>query len=90
MRTTVEIEDDLFRDLKRLADKERTSLKTVLNRSLRRSVAVRRVESQGKSYRCPTFHMGVVKILGGNLDKALGIAEMLEDGEVAREVELRK
>jgi hypothetical protein len=34
--------------------------------------------------------MGVVKILGGNLDKALGIAEMLEDGEVAREVELRK
>ena len=90
MRTTVEIEDDLFRDLKRLADKEGASLKTVLNCSLRRSFARSRVESKGKTHRCPTFHMGGVKISGGNLDKALSIAEMLEDAEVAREVELRK
>jgi hypothetical protein len=90
MRTTVEIDDDLFRDMKRLADKEGASLKTVMNRLLRRSFTGRRVEAKGKTYRCPTFHMGGVKTPDGNLDKALSIAELLEDGEVVREVELRK
>lgn len=90
MRTTVDIDDDLFRDVKRLVQREKSTVRAILNRALRRSLGSRQTDPKSRPYRLPTFSMGAVRIPGQNLDKALALADRLEDEETARKLEMRK
>jgi len=87
MRTTLNIDDDLIRQIKQHAHKSRTSLRQIVNSALRKGLASLRPTRPKKPYVCPTFDMGQPAV---NLDKALELAAGLEDSEVLRELELRK
>lgn len=87
MRTTINIDDDLLRQLKREAHRSHTPLRQLVNTALRRGVAESVRRPAKGPYSCPTFSMGNPQI---NLDKALALAAGLEDAEVLRELELRK
>lgn len=85
MRTTVDIETHLLKELRREAHRQGVPFKALLNVLLRRGLEASPVASE--PYRCPTFDLGPTL---HPLDKALALAERLEDEEVARELDLRK
>ena len=87
MRTTLNIDDDLVRQLKQVAHKSRTPLRQLVNAALRRGLTSLQPTRSTQRYVCPTFNMGKPVV---NLDKALALAASLEDNEVLRELELRK
>lgn len=89
MRTTLTIDDDLMRQLKEIAHRQGLPLKQVVNRALRFSLEHFENQRPRQPYRCPTFSMGS-PAAHLDLDKALAIAAVLEDEEVARKLELRK
>ena len=61
-------------------------MKQLLNGIIRRGLEA---PGAAEPYECPTFSMGHPPS-SVNLDKALQLAGELEDGETAREMELRK
>lgn len=89
MRTTVRIDDDLLRELRERAHRERTSLTVLVNRVIRcgleRSLQGRAGGS--RRYREEVFAMGMPRVA---LDKALALAAALEDGEVVEKMARRK
>lgn len=88
MRTTVAIDDDLLQELKQRAHDEGTSLAKLINRFLRRGIqGERTVSKQQPPFRQRTYPMGEPRL---NLDKALALAALLEDEEVAQKMALRK
>ena len=88
MRTTVQIDDDLIRDLKKQAQHEKTSLAKLINRVLRHGMrALLGEKKQVRPFREKTFSMGEPKV---DLDKALTLAALLEDEEVCEELARRK
>lgn len=88
MRSTVRIDDDLMSALKARAHAEHTSLTRMLNRILRLGLTHADAdESEKPEYLQMTSDMGEPAI---NLDKALGVAALLEDEEIIRKLELRK
>jgi hypothetical protein len=87
MRTTLNIDDDLIRQLKEMAHKSGTPLRQIVNGALRRGLTSGHAPRPKKRYVCPAFDMGKPAI---NLDKSLTLAASLEDNEVIREIELRK
>lgn len=89
MRTTLTIDDDLMKALKDAAHRAGVPLKQLVNQALRRGLDVLEGSAPGKPYRCPTFSLGE-PVSGWNLDKALAVADGLEDDEVAGELERRK
>ena len=89
MRTTLTIDDDLMRALKDAAHRDGVPLKQLVNRALRRGLDALEGTTAGRPYRCPTFAMGEPEARW-NLDKALAVADELEDEEIARELDLRK
>jgi hypothetical protein len=87
MRTTLTIDDQVARDLKEIAHRTGKPFKDVVNETLRGGLQKKGVKP--KPYRLKTVSLGGV--LGGlNLDKALSIADALEDEEIARKLEMRK
>jgi len=87
MRTTLNIDDDLIRQLKRDAHKSQTPLRRLVNTALRRGMADLQRRRPKTPYVCPVFALGELKL---NLNKALSLAASLEDAEVLRELELKK
>ena len=88
MRTTVAIDDDLLQELRQQAHDEGTSLAKLINRFLRRGIqGERTVSEQQPPFRQRTYPMGEPRL---NLDKALALAALLEDEEVAQKMALRK
>ncbi len=88
MRTTTRIDDDVFEELKGLAQKEEAPLTRVLNRTLRAGLKASRVPGRRRRpYREKTYAMGRPLI---DLRKALAKASELEDEEVLRKLTLRK
>lgn len=87
MRTTVRIDDDLLRTLKKQAQQEQTSFSRLLNSLLRQSLSSARSVSRKKTYREKTYSMGVPTV---DLTKALAIAAALEDEEILRKMALGK
>lgn len=88
MRTTVTLDDQLFRELKALAAETSAPFKQVVNRALREGIRNLRKPPRSKPYRSKTYRMG--QPVGLNLDKAHGLASALEDEELARKLLLRK
>jgi len=87
MRTTLNIDDDLLQQVRERAHKTRTPVRKVVNAALRKGLTGSQPRRTKKAYRCPTFDMGKPVI---NMDKALAIAASMEDGEVLRELEMKK
>lgn len=88
MRTTLTIDDQLLRKLKRAAHEQGIPLKLLIDRLLRLGLEQSGAGGRRKRYRCPAFAMG--EPLTGNLDKALALAGDLEDDEVLRKLAIRK
>jgi hypothetical protein len=89
MRTTVDITDDIMKQLRSTAHRQGASLKDVLNTTLRRGMQKSVDAKRHSPYRCPTFSMGEPKA-PFDIDKALAAAAACEDSETARKLELRK
>ncbi|HEY3054503.1 MAG TPA: DUF2191 domain-containing protein [Thermoanaerobaculia bacterium] len=89
MRTTLTIEDRLARDLKEIAHRSGKPFKVVVNETLRAGLAAKKGLPRARAYRLRPASMG--KVLAGiDLDKALALADTLEDLEIVRKLELRK
>jgi predicted transcriptional regulator len=88
MRTTIRIDDELLRQLRQRAERERVSLGEIVNRTLRTGMeAVRRGRAdKPKKFRQAVFRMGKPK---AQLTKALALAGEMEDRESLRKL-LRK
>ena len=85
MRTTLRIDDDLMRELRKRAAAEQVSLAELCNQVLRQGLAHKPVARA--PYREQVFSMGTPRV---NLDKALAVAAADEDAEVARKLAMRK
>jgi hypothetical protein len=88
MRTTLTLETDLARALREEAARSGKPLKRVVNETLRAGLAARRARAP-RRYRLTPVHLGGV-VPGVDLDKALRLAEALEDEAIAHKLELRK
>ena len=89
MRTTLTIDDDIARQLKEIVHRSGRPFKTVVNEALRAGIENNRVADVRKPYRLEPVAMG--EVTGSfNLDKALELADHLEDEEVSRKLLLRK
>jgi len=87
MRTTLTIEDGLITDLKEIAARQRLPFKKVVNQTLRAGLGALKNPTPRGRQTLRTFKMGTPRIA---LDKALALAAALEDGEIARKLELGK
>ena len=88
MRTTMTIEEALYRRLRRLATERRIPVKAVVNLALRAGLDALSGNAPGrKRFRQRTHRMGAAKL---DLDKALGLVADLEAEEVVRKQRLRK
>ena len=89
MRTTLTIDDRIAKALKDAAHRSGKSYKQVVNETLRAGLSAGRIMDEAEPYRLKPVSMG--DVAGGyNLDKALELAEHLEDEEIARKLELNK
>jgi hypothetical protein len=89
MRTTLTIEDRIARELKRVAHGSGKSFKVVVNEVLLAGLAANRALPARKRYRLRPSSLGGVRA-GIDLDKSLALADLLEDEELTRKMELRK
>ena len=89
MRTTLTIEDRIAKDLKQLAHRSGKPFKVVVNETLRAGLAANQERPKAKPYRLRAASLGRVRP-GIDLDKSLAVADLLEDEELARKLELRK
>jgi hypothetical protein len=88
MRTTVQIDEDVMRDLRQQADREGLSLTRLLNRLLRQGMtAARQAVKPARPYREKTSSMGAPRT---DLTKALALAASLEDNEIRDKLARRK
>ena len=89
MRTTLTIDDDIARQLKEIVHRSGEPFKTVVNEALRAGIENNRIADVCRPYRLEPVAMG--EVMGSfNLDKALELADHLEDEEVSRKLLLRK
>jgi hypothetical protein len=87
MRTTVTLDPDVERLLRTAMRERGVSFKQALNRAIRDGLAP--APAPGKRrFRQRTFSMGAEQYF--RWDKALGVAEALEDEELARKLAVRK
>ena len=89
MRTTLTIDDSTARKLKQLAHETGKSYKQVVNETLRRGLAAAKVREPAGTYKLKTASMGGLAA-DYNLDKALALADRLEDEEIAEKMQRRK
>ena len=88
MRTTLTLDPDVARALRRLARDSQRPFKAVVNDTIRAGL-VRGAVRGKRRYRLTPQSLGGVRP-GFNLDKALQISATLEDEGIARKLELRK
>ena len=89
MRTTLTIDDTIARQLKEIVHRSGKPFKTVVNEALRAGIESNRIAGATRPYRLKPVSMG--EVTGPyDLDKALRLADHLEDEELARKLLLRK
>ena len=89
MRTTLTIEDGIAAQLREIAHRSGKSFKAVVNDALRAGIANNRIGTRRRPYRLKPVALGAV-VGSYDLDKALRLADRLEDEEPARNLLLRK
>ena len=87
MRTTVRLDDDLIRELRRRATAEKRSLTQTINGLLRVALKTSQTPRASRTFRQKTLHMGAPAF---DLDKALQMAADLETEEILRKLAARK
>lgn len=88
MRTTVTLDPDV-QDLIETAMRERgLSFKQVLNGAVRQGLGANASQPEGYRFRQQTYSMGFYPEV--NLDKALSLADQLEDQQLMRKLEIQK
>lgn len=85
MRTTITLDEDVAAQLRRVMRERDLTFKDAVNSTLRAGLGTDR---EPRSYRLPTYRMGVRA--GIDLDKALRLDAALEDDETMRQLRLRK
>jgi hypothetical protein len=88
VRTTLTLDKDLASALREEARQSGRPLKRIVNEALRAGLAARKAPAP-RRYRLTPVSLGGV-VPGVDLDKALRLAEALEDEATARKLELRK
>ncbi len=88
MRTTVTLSDDVFAALKETAHRTGKPFKQVVDEMIRAGLAAS-LRPRPKRYRLRPAHLGGV-LPGIDIDRALGLADALEEAEIARKLGLRK
>lgn len=89
MRTTLTIDDNIAGQLKEIVHRSGKPFKTVVNEALRAGIENNRIAGVTRPYRLKPVSMG--EVTGPyDLDKALRLADHLEDEELARKLLLRK
>ena len=88
MRTTLTIDDDLFRELREKAHKTGAPFKEVVDKAIRVGLEHIDKPKQMKPYKCKTYSLGYP--LSADLDHALNLVDRLESEEIARKLSLRK
>ena len=89
MRTTLRIDDDVARSIRRVVARSGRSFNAVVNDALRAGICGDRVLARAKAYRLEPVAMGDV-VGPYDLNKTLQLADDLEDQRIARELEIRK
>lgn len=88
MRTTLTLDEDVAAELRRQARRTGKTFKEIVNDALRLGLHARGGRAPRRYRLTPTPMGGVVP--GIDLDRALRLADALEDEAIARELELRK
>ena len=89
MRTTLTIDDDIARQLREIVHRSGKPFKNVVNEALRAGIENNRIADVSRPYRLEPVAMG--EVTGPyDLDKALQLADRLEDEETSRKLLLRK
>jgi hypothetical protein len=88
MRTILTIDDSIAKALKDLAHRSNKPFKQVVNETLRAGLSAP-AASKSRRYRVKPAALGGV-LPGINLDKALALADAIEDQELASKMQLRK
>jgi hypothetical protein len=89
MRTTLTLDDDLAETLRESAFRSGKPFKQVVNETLRAGLAAGEAPPRPQRYRLEPASLGGVRP-GVDLDRALRLADALEDEGIARKLELRK
>ncbi len=89
MRTTLTIDDHTDRKLKEIAHRTGKSYKEVVNETLRAGLQATGVREKATPYKLKPAAMGQVAA-GFDLDKALQLADGLEDEEIVHKLVRRK
>jgi hypothetical protein len=89
VRTTLTIDERLARELKEIAHRSGRPFKQVVNETLQAGLGARKAPRKARRYRLAPASLGQ-PLPGIDLDKALQLADALEDAEIARKLELRK
>jgi hypothetical protein len=88
MRTTLTIDDRIARELKNLAHRSSRPFKVVVNETLRAGLTAKGAR-KAKPYVVRPAALGG-PMPGIDLDKALALADAIEDQELAAKMQLRK
>ena len=89
MRTTLTLDEQIAKALRNAAHRSGKPFKQVVNETLRAGLVAGHAVAKARPYRLKTVSLGGV--LGGvDLEKALRLADALEDQELARKFALRK
>ncbi len=89
MRTTLTLDEQIAKALKNTAHRTGKPFKQVVNETLRAGLAADAAPAKARPYRLKTVSLG--GIIGGvSVEKALQLADALEDEEIARKLALRK
>ena len=89
MRTTLTIDDDLAATLRESARRTGKPFRQLLNETLRAGLQAQQTPAKAKRYRIRPRSLGGV-VPGVDLDKALRLADALEDEAIANELEARR
>ena len=89
MRTTLTIDDDVAATLKESSRRSGKPFKQLLNETLRAGLQAQRTPPEAKRYRVHPRSLGGV-VPGVDLNKALRLADALEDESIAGELETRR
>ena len=89
MRTTLTIDDGIAAALKKAAYESGRPFKEVVNDTLRAGLGAKQALPKAKPYKLKPASLGGVRP-GYDLNKALQLADALEDEEIAGKLRLRK
>jgi hypothetical protein len=88
MRTTLTIDDDLIREMRKKANDTGSPFKKIVDVALRAGLKEMGKSRISKPYKCKTYSLGYPP--RADLDHALDLVEHLESEEIARKLSLRK